>query len=531
MNCAALKRLEAIRQRNADKEWVNRDLYRLFYKKELYVPAYEAIRSNPGNRTAETEEHTDDGFTLKMLDNIIEEMKDESFRFQPVNRISVTKRNGKKRPFGIPSFRDKVVQKALVYVLEAIYDSPAGAYFRDCSHGSRPGKNIHTALREYRRKWSGINWIIRGGIRSFFDDADHHILCDILRRRISDERFISLIRKALNAGYWAEETGTQRSVHGMPRGDLLNPILSNIYLSEFDNFVMNICERECKCGAGERPSRDDGRLEKIKARCIGKGLTPENSPERIRQIHNTPAGMANDPKFREVKYIRYADDWIIGVTGPKSLAERIRNECGEFLSENLGLTLNDEKTEVIHAKSEYAEFLGVLLGITDKGEGRYLTKQKGDTADKTKVTGWQPSLKIPSGRLVKKLKNKGYCDGNGYPEANTGWIWRDDADIVQHFSDVNKGLSDYYRFADNFSAMSRIQYILKYSCAKTLAAKHRSSVSKVFRKHGKNLVVTYEVGGKIRKKSFWHNKGYKRKPNAFMTDRKYSKRFMTLTNF
>jgi retron-type reverse transcriptase len=257
--------------------------------------------SNPGNRTAETEEQTNDGFTLKMLDNIIEEMKDESFRFQPVNRTSVTKRNGKKRLLGIPSFRDKVVQKALVYVLEAIYDSPAGAYFRDCSHGSRPGKNIHTALREYRRKWSGINWIIRGGIRSFFDDADHHILCDILRRRISDERFISLIRKALNAGYWAEETGTQRSVHGMPRGDLLNPILSNIYLSEFDNFVMNICERECKCGAGERPSRDDGRLEKIKARCIGKGLTPENSPERIRQIHNTPAGMANDPKFREVK--------------------------------------------------------------------------------------------------------------------------------------------------------------------------------------------------------------------------------------
>lgn len=487
MNCTALKRLEAIRQRNAEKEWVNRDLYRLFYKKELYVSADEAIKSDPGNMTAETEEQTNDEFPLK----IIEEMRDESFRFRPVNRVSVTKWNGKKRPLGIPSFRDKVVQKAVVYVLEAVYDSPAGPYFRDCSHGFRPGKNIHTALREYRRKWSGINWIIRGEIHSFFDDADHHILCDILKRKINDERFISLIWKALKVGYWGEENGTRCSVLGMPRGYLLNPVLSNIYLSEFDNFVMNICERERK---------GDGR----------------KSPH---------------PDFIRVKYIRYADNWMIGITGPKNLAARIRKECRQFLTETLGLTLNKEKKEVIHATSEYAEFLGVLVGISGNNEDRYLTHKNRKTDHKTKVTEWHPCLKIPTGMLIRQLKKEGYCNGNGYPEENTSRIWRDDAAIVQHFSDVNKGLSDYYRFADNFSAMRRMQYILKYSCAKTLAAKHRLSVPKVFKKHGNNLTVIYEAGGKMRKRSFWQNKSYKRKPNAFMTDRKYSKGLMALIHF
>jgi len=162
MENQALARLEALRRHSAARGWVNFDLYRLLYRPELYELAYERIKSRPGNMTAGSDGVTLDGFSFQVITDLIASLRDESFQFQPARRIHIPKANGKQRPLGIPSPLDKVVQEVLRLILEAIYDSPHGAYFRESSHGFRPNRSCHTALREFSNHWTGVTWIIEG---------------------------------------------------------------------------------------------------------------------------------------------------------------------------------------------------------------------------------------------------------------------------------------------------------------------------------------------------------------------------------
>jgi retron-type reverse transcriptase len=170
MENQALARLEALRRHNADRGWVNFDLYRLLYRPELYEVAYERIKSKPGNLTAGSDGTTLDGFSVRVITDLITSLRDESFRFRPARRILIPKAGGKLRPLGIPSPPDKAVQEVLRLILEAIYDSPYGAYFLECSHGFRPNRSCHTALREFSDRWAGVTWIIEGDITSCFDE-------------------------------------------------------------------------------------------------------------------------------------------------------------------------------------------------------------------------------------------------------------------------------------------------------------------------------------------------------------------------
>src|SRR5262249_50083435 len=162
---------------------VNHDLYRLLYKPDLYEIVYESIRSDPGNMTAGTDGATLDGFSLKTITRIIESLRDESFQFKPAKRVYIPKANGKMRPLGIPSPQDKIVQGVVRMLLEAIYDSPQGPFFLDCSHGFRPGRSCHSALREFGEKWTAVPWIVEGDIKSCFDEIDHHVLIGLLQRK------------------------------------------------------------------------------------------------------------------------------------------------------------------------------------------------------------------------------------------------------------------------------------------------------------------------------------------------------------
>jgi retron-type reverse transcriptase len=161
---------------NSNKQWVNHDVYRLLYKEDLYIVAYERIKSKPGNMTPGTDKETLDGFSLEDIREIIQEMKTEQFRFRPVRQQFIPKPNGEMRKLGIPCVRDKVVQEVMHMILEAIYDSPHGPYFINVSHGFRPNRSCHTALQEFRGKWVAMNWIIEGDIHACFDELDHQIL-------------------------------------------------------------------------------------------------------------------------------------------------------------------------------------------------------------------------------------------------------------------------------------------------------------------------------------------------------------------
>jgi len=223
MSQKTIARLERLQQLNSNRQWTNHNLYRLRYQEDLYIIAYERIKSKPGNMTPGTDEETLDGFSLASIREIIQEMRTEQFRFRPVRQQFIPKPNGKMRKLGIPCVRDEVVQEVMHMILEAIYDSPNAPYFQETSHGFRPQRSCHTALREVRTHWTGVNWYIEGDIRACFDELDHLVLVHILRKKIQDERFLNLIRKLLKAGYMDLHGSKKESLIGSPQGGIVTP--------------------------------------------------------------------------------------------------------------------------------------------------------------------------------------------------------------------------------------------------------------------------------------------------------------------
>mgnify|MGYP001158130608 CR=1 FL=1 len=522
MNSKGIHRIETIRKLNIDNpDWVNQDLYRLLYSHELYVIAYERIKSKAGNMTAGSDGTTIDGFSNDAIYNIIDSMRNQSYRFNPAKRVEIPKANGKKRPLGIAPPRDKIVQEIIKTILEAIYEPR----FSKDSHGFRENLGCHTALKEFRANWSGVNWIIEGDIKGFFDNISHVKLINILRKRINDERFIDLIQKALKAGY-LEFGVLHNTIVGTPQGSIVSPILANIYLHEFDIFVNEeIVKKHSKGDSKKLNPKYRSLASKISYR--KKKLDCTEGAERddllyeikalSKELYDTPAS-ANDDSYIRVKYIRYADDWMIGVNGSQELATTFRQMCADFLNQDLKLELSFEKTHIRHAKSEEAFFLGTRLKVGSDGGTKVATVKRGSSTFRKRVTGWTPIMKAPIDKIIKKLFEKGFCTHDGKPKSKDGWIGFDDIQIVELYNGVWRGLLNYYSFVDNKNSLRNVQYILHHGAAKTLAGKHRSSVRKIFKKHGNSLNINVFNDEKkvIRKTKFHLAKSLNREPNSFM---------------
>ncbi len=509
-NLKCLERLEVIRKLNGEnREWVNDDLYRLMLRKDMYVLAYERLKSNPGNMTPGTDDETLDGFSLAEIDKIIEQMRSEHYRCKPVRESFIPKANGKLRRLGIPCPRDKIVQEVVRIILEAVYDSPHGAYFSDCSHGFRRSNSCHSAVREIQKKWSGMIWLIEGDIKSCFDDIDHHKLIDVLRKKIKDERFLALIWKFLKAGYLDLERARHDSLAGTPQGGIASPILSNIYLNELDEFVEQI-RIDLEQGKERRPNLEYKRIEARRYKLAKAGKADTREFKRLgKQMRSLPSLDTHDPNFVRVRYVRYADDWLIGVIGSHELAGEIKDRVGEFLKNELALTLSQEKTKITNARTEEAEFLGYRIR---KGRGRDTQKVTVSTNGsgrlfKRRSTGMEVVLKAPMDKLIKRLSQKGFCDGKGNPKHKAGWTVLDEDQIVSLYSSINRGIQEYYRPTDNWPELQRVQYILKYSLAKTLALKKKTSITRVMR--GRDISV------QVRNIVFYRNTDWTVKRDAF----------------
>jgi group II intron reverse transcriptase/maturase len=496
-----LARLEILRQKNADPSWVNGDLYRLMYKTDLYVVAYERLKSNPGNMTPGPDGLTLDGFSMQSIENIIQSMRDESFQFSRARRVHIPKAKGGTRPVGIASPRDKVVQEVMRMIIEAIYESPHGPSFEDSSHGFRPGRGCHTALQAIRNTWSGITWIVEGDVKAAFDNIDHGLLIKALRKRVSDERFLNLVRKALTAGYYEFRTPVN-SIVGTPQGSVISPILCNVFLHELDQFCANLCRGLTR---GEKRTRNPAyRSIEAKLVHVRKKLRAQPDSERRRELVEelralnkslrSLSPIVDDGNFVRVRYVRYADGFIVGVNGPRVIAEGIRHAVADFMDRFLKLTLSLEKTHIRHAKTEEAFFLGTRVKIgSDSPRVRSVKAGTFGTTVKRRTAGWTPKLLAPVSRLVSKLHSKGFCDAEGTPHSRSEWMALDDAQIIEQYNGVLRGLLNYYSFVDNYGAMTRVQYILQFSAAKTLAGKHRSSLRQVFKKHGRRLTVKWKT--------------------------------------
>lgn len=515
----SIERLEVIRKLNgASRTWVNADLYRLLYKQDLYILAYERIKSHAANMVEDSDGSTIDGFSLTAIEKIIEEMKSETYRCKPVRIDHLPKVNGKMRKIGVPCVRDKIVQEVILLILEAIYDSPHGAYFSENSYGFRRSKSCHKALKDIQGKWSGVPWIIEGNISSCFEDLDHGILINILRKKIKDERFLNLIRKFLTAGYQDLNHDKKNSLAGTAQGNSISPILANIYLHELDTFVEQL-QIELENGKLRRPNPEYRKLQKRRQYLakIGKINTEEYRKTGV-QMRKLPSLDPQDPDFVRIKYCRYADSLLIGLIGPHSLADKIKHRVEQFLKSHLNLTLNNEKTRIIHTRTEEAEFLGyrIRLGRSNGEPKQTLSTNASGKNFKRRSTGMQIVLRAPIEKLLQRLYQKGFCDRMGRPLHKAPWTQLDEDQIIRLYSSINRDLLQYYRPADNFYAMHRIQYILKFSLAKTLANKRRKKMTRVMR--GGNVSITIK-GAKEQERTitFYKNTDWSTQRNAFAT--------------
>jgi len=513
-----LSRLESIARLNANPSWVNRDLYRLLFKKELYLAAYEKIKSKPGNMTKGIDGTTLDGLNMPHIETTITAIRDESFTFAPARRTYIPKKNGKRRPLGIANPREKLVQEAIRMILEAIYDSPFGPTFSDKSYGFRQKRGTHNALREIRTQWTGVRWIIEGDIKSFFDNLDHDRLIELLRKRIKDERFLNLIRKALNAGI-LDQGNFAPTITGTPQGSVISPILANVYVHELDEKVAEIVARETK-GKGAKPNPAYRSL--VNKLYVGrkKGTITADEVKEIRKaIRELTPYAQDDPGFIRVHYVRYADDWVVGVIGPRELAEKIRGEIAEWLQRELNLSLNLDKTHIRHAATEEAFFLGTRFSCAGRRNNNLVkhAPKRGYKTAKCRLPAGVVHLKAPTNDIIAKLYQNGFCTKDGQPLSKRAWAVLDDDQIISRFNAVLDGILNYYSFADNFSRLQRVQYILQFSAAKTLSHRHRmKSIRRAFAKYGSNLSVRLRNrSGEERVVSMRLRKSWSVKPHHF----------------
>jgi group II intron reverse transcriptase/maturase len=294
------------------------ELYRQLFNKELYLLAYGRIYANQGAMTPGASAETADGMSEAKIDAIIEAMRHERYRFAPARRVLIPKKNGKTRPLGLPSWSDKLVGEVVRLLLEAYYEPQ----FSDRSHGFRKRRGCHTALREIQRTWTGTVWFIEADISDCFGSLDHDIMVKTLAEKIHDNRFLRLIGNMLKAGY-LEDWQYRETLSGCPQGGVVSPILSNIYLDKLDKFVEQVLIPGHTRGKVRRHNLEYRRLNDRRRLARQRGDRAA-ARELLRQMRPLPCGDPMDPAYRRLRYCRYADDQLLGFTGPKAETRRSR---------------------------------------------------------------------------------------------------------------------------------------------------------------------------------------------------------------
>src|SRR3954447_1939087 len=333
------------------------DSYRQLYNRDLYLRAYGRIYRNDGAMTPGSTPETVDAMSPEKIGAIIGLLRQERYRWTPVRRTYIPKKSGKLRPLGIPTWSDKLLQEVIRSLLEAYYEPQ----FSQHSHGFRPGRGCHTALAEVSESWRGTTWFIEGDISQCFDRLDHAMLRSIIAEDIRDNRFLRLIDGLLQAGY-LEEWRYHATLSGAPQGGVLSPLLSNIYLDRLDRYVEKTLLPVYNMGGQRKPYRPYMRMHKAIWKMERKGRRKEARPMR-RQLQQLPSRDPNDPGFRRLHYIRYADDWLLGFTGTRREAEDIKDKVGRFLQHRLKLELSERKTLITHGRTEAVRFLGYEIVV------------------------------------------------------------------------------------------------------------------------------------------------------------------------
>lgn len=518
-----LKSLEE--QSQKDKGYVFDRLYRNLYNPEFYHEAYKSIAKSQGSMTAGVDGMTLDDMTEARIARIIASLKDHSYQPNPARREYIPKQNNpaKTRPLGIPSTDDKLVQEVVRMILNAIYEPT----FYDNSHGFRPLRSCHTALQSVQKVFNGVKWVIEGDIAACFDSFDHHVLVSILRRRIRDEQFIDLMWKMLRAGYM-EQWEYHDTHSGTPQGSGVSPLLANVYLSEMDRFIegykADFDTPEKRRSLSSEYSKYRSRYRRRKAKLAKSAVGSDEHKAAVREFKQAQKQMletqcfpASDPNYKRIQYNRYADDFVVGVIGSKADAEEIKRDIKAFLSEELKLTLSDEKTKVTHS-SDMIRYLGYDFTVSRDNSAK---------RDKNGVLQrfWygRVRLYVPQEKWLGKLQQykafKIVKDKDGkehWKPMHRGYLMnKPEVDIIRKYNSEIRGLYNFYRLADNVSVLNDFYHIMHESMLKTFAAKFNSPTKKIRDKYTHDGVFGVDYYNKAGKQrcEFYHE-GFTKKSEA-----------------
>lgn len=511
--------LNILSEHSTDSDYKYERLYRNLFNEQMYYTAYQRIYAKQGNMTSGTDGKTIDQMSIQRIDDLIVSLKNETYKPHPAKRVYIPKKNGKKRPLGIPSFEDKLVQEVTRMMLEAIYEG----YFEYTSHGFRPNKSCHTALTHIQKSFSGTKWFIEGDIKGFFDNINHKVLMNTLKERIADERFIRLIRKFLNAGYM-EDWKFHKTYSGTPQGGLISPILANIYLDKFDKYMKEYA-KSFDIGKERRSSTEYKRLENKRSRLVAKNKSEQNESVReqlmdeIRKVEkemiNTPYGLNMDETFKRLKYVRYADDFLVGVIGSKAECMQIKANFAQYMSEQLKLELSEEKTLITHAQNP-AKFLGYEVYVRKSQalrrnrngvlrrpfNGRVVLNVSNETVRQKLLDYDAVCIRQVKGKEVWKPKTRSYMIGMK-PE-----------DILAQYNAEIRGFYNYYSIANNISYLGNsFGFNMKYSMFKTIAQKQNMTMAQMIKKlrKGKDFIISYIDKKGQKKIRVLYNEGFRRK--------------------
>jgi len=426
----------------------------------MYLRAYAKLYRNDGAMTAGTTGETVDGMSLDKRDRVIEALRFERWMWPPSRRVYIDKPKGGKRPLGMPDWSPKVVQDVIRSILEAYYEPQ----FSRHSHGFRPKKGCHTALIDVHETWKGTKWFIEGDIKGCFENIDHHTLMHILRENIRDNRFLRLIEGALKAGY-CEEWQYHPSLSGSPQGGIISPILSNIYMDRLDRYVQETLSPEYTQGKSRAVNPAYWRIQSLALRYKKTGNI-ERSKELRKEQLKIPYGDPNDPNYRRLRYVRYADDFLLGFAGPRTEAEEIKEKRATFLETPLKLTLSAEKTLITHAMTGRARFLGYEIGTMN-------APTKLDRQGVRSVNG-NIGMYIPED--VLQAKRKRYMRDEK-PIHRPELLNDSEYDIITRYQGEYRGLVNYYELAHNIAELGYIRWTMETSLLKTLASKNQTSVA------------------------------------------------------
>ncbi|BBO80917.1 maturase [Desulfosarcina ovata subsp. sediminis] len=486
-----------------------RDLMKLVVTPEIWLRAYANIYANSGAITKGIDSVTQDGFSTERATNLIGLIVGKKYRPKPVRQIEIPKGNGKTRPLGIPSGDDKLVQEVVRMILEQVYEP----IFSINSHGFRPNKSVHTAVHRIKTLWTGTKWFVNIDIKGYFNNIDHKTLAQLLEKRIDDKLFISLIKLFLKAGYM-EDWKFHNTYSGTPQGGVVSPILANIYLHELDEKIKEIAagyvkgKKRRRTAEYRKISSRISYLRKLidRARECGDVMRANKLMAEFRQkqlkVGKIQAKDPMDPDFKRLNYIRYADDFLIGVIGSKEESKEVFQKIKRYLETALKLSISEEKSG-IHYAPDGVTYLG--YGIRTRFNTTRRIRMPINTASGRRHTlkrtlNADVELYVPMERVIK------FCHKNRYGDLVSGrarripaLIYRSDAEILSYFNSQLRGFANFYALSCDVKAkFHKLEWVWRSSLFKTLAGKHKTKVKKMARslRHGKDYGLWVNQGEK-----------------------------------